>query len=172
MKTFTQDELNQLRSQHSTKWQRLADAGLKPQRIAEVINHHLDEEAKRQLERPPLKEAEDKLKAAQAVIATHLQRASLAKAEFEKLLAELRAEFPDLTIQVLEVAADAGELEQLKAASALQAARIEELQADVDARAQVILQQAQEIALRDERIAQLEAEKSAPDAKPAKSKAK
>lgn len=109
----SQDELNKLRAAHSDKWQQLAGAGFKPQRIAAIIEQHIADDTQRLRDNPPEKQAQAQAAAAAAIVRTHLERATLAKGEFDKLVSELRAQFPEIEFEVITLETSLPEVARL-----------------------------------------------------------
>ncbi len=81
---------------------------------------------------PPEEAALARLASAQAVVLAHAGRLALSREEFRKLVEEVRAEFPDIEIKIIELPTDSGDagamLEELRKYQA----RIEELEDAVD----------------------------------------
>lgn len=98
-----QSELDQIRAAHPEKWAQLAAASFKPQRAAEIILTQVADQAARDAENPPEKRAALRVKSAQDIVTVHLNRAKLAHDELDKVLAEVRDQFPDLQIELIEL---------------------------------------------------------------------
>lgn len=138
---ITQTEIDQCRAANPDKWAALSSAGFKPQRIVQIIAEQAAEKAARDKENPPEQAALMRVKAAEEIVLKHLDRARLSKSELDRLITEVRAQFPELQIEVLMFDAPASDaaaamladfeaqVAKLKEQHAAQAARIVELEA-------------------------------------------
>jgi hypothetical protein len=68
------------------------------QMVASVILSQIEQDAKN----PPEGEALQRVKAAAGMVLAHANKYRLSRAELEKIIAEVHAQFPDLDIEVLE----------------------------------------------------------------------
>lgn len=93
-----QDTLNSIKSNHPDLWREKAKAGLSDQLIAAAILSQVEQD----LKNPPEAEALQRVKAAAGMVLAHATKFRLSRADLDKIIAEVREQFPELQIEIAE----------------------------------------------------------------------
>ncbi|MFZ2276298.1 MAG: hypothetical protein WAW39_00810 [Prosthecobacter sp.] len=93
-----QETLNTIKSNHPELWRAKAAAGLGDQLIAAAILSQVEQDAKN----PPETEALKRIKAAAGIVLVHAGKFRASRTELDRILAEVREQFPELEIEILE----------------------------------------------------------------------
>ncbi|MCF7785566.1 MAG: hypothetical protein K9N47_05555 [Prosthecobacter sp.] len=93
-----QETLNSIKSNHPQLWREKAAAGLNDQLIAAAILSQVEQD----LKNPPEAEALKRVKAAAGMVQAHASKFRLSRADLDKIIAEVREQFPELEIVIAE----------------------------------------------------------------------
>lgn len=93
-----QDQLNEIKAAHPAIWAAKKAAGLNDQLVASAILNQLAHDA----EHPPEAEALRRVKAAAEMVQAQAGRLTTSRQDLERLLAEVRGQFPDIQIEIAE----------------------------------------------------------------------
>lgn len=95
---LSQERINEIKASQPELWKEKIASGLSPQIVAAAILSQVEHDAKH----PPEAEALRRVKGAASLVQLYAGRLTVSRQELERLLAEVREQFPDIQIEIAE----------------------------------------------------------------------